>query len=213
MTIIRLSKEIRCKNIYDILFAVYGKVNCPLSYSTPFQLVISVILSAQCMDKRVNKTVPSLYAKYPDSKTLSTAELDNVEKIIKPIGLHHAKARNIIAAAKMLEEKFSGIIPDSIDKLLTLPGVGRKTANAIISHLFNGPGFAVDTHVNRVLNRIGIVSTKDPFKIEMQIKKLLPAEKLGNFSLLLIMHGRNRCKARSPDCDICEINSLCLKRL
>lgn len=207
------SKKLKCIEIYEKLFAVYGNVKCPLYYNTPFQLVISVMLSSQCTDKRVNKTVPLLFSRYPDSKTLSIASLNEIEEIIKPIGLYHAKAKNIINTAKMIEDKFYGKIPNSIDVLVTLPGIGRKTANVIVSHLFDGDGFAVDTHVNRLLNRIGIVSTHDPLKIEMQIRKLIKPDLLGNFSLLIIMHGRNRCRARSPDCPNCEINPQCLKRI
>lgn len=213
MTSEKVPTKLKCAEIYEKLFALYGNVNCPLQYNTPFQLVVSVMLSAQCTDERVNKTVPYLFSKYPDSKTLSTADLNEVEELIKPIGLYHAKAKNIINTAKMLEDKFDGIIPNSIDVLVSLPGVGRKTANVIISHLFDGEGFAVDTHVNRLLNRIGIVSTHDPLKIEIQIRKFIKGDMLGNFSLLLIMHGRKRCKARSPDCQNCEIESQCLKRL
>jgi len=213
MTSARTDKKFLCRKIYDILYALYGEVKCPLFYESPFQLLVSVILSAQCTDERVNKTVPELFAKYPDSKTLSGANLADVEKIINPIGLYKAKAKNIIATAKKLEEEFDGIIPDSIETLTTLQGVGRKTANVIISHLFDGPGFAVDTHVNRLLNRIGIVSTLDPYKIEMQIRKIVPPERLGKFSLFLIMHGRNVCRARKPDCANCTINNLCSKRL
>lgn len=211
MTSEKLSGALKCKEIYEKLFALYGDVKCPLHYTTAFELVVSVMLSAQCTDERVNKTVPLLFQKYPDMSSLARATLEDVEEIIKPIGLYHAKAKNIINTAKMLEAKFDSIIPDSIDELTTLPGVGRKTANVIVSHLFDGEGFAVDTHVNRLLNRIGIVSTHDPFKIEMLVRKLVAPDLLGNFSLLLIMHGRKRCKARSPDCKNCEISARCLK--
>ncbi len=202
-----------CKDIYDKLFAVYGHVKCPLNYNTPFQFIVSVMLSAQCTDERINKTVPALFNKYPDSSSLANAALEDVENIIKPIGLYHAKAKNIINTAITIEKKFSGKIPESIETLINLPGVGRKTANAIVAHLFHGDGFAVDTHVIRLLNRIGIVSTRDPSKIEMIARKLITPDLLGNFSLLLIMHGRKRCKARSPDCQHCEINSQCMKIL
>ncbi|HBM15232.1 MAG TPA: endonuclease III [Lentisphaeria bacterium] len=213
MKVLERRKDYICVEIYRTLFSIYGKVKCPLFYRTPFQLLISVILSAQCTDERVNKTVSGLFAKYPDSMALSEADVNEIEKIIKPIGLYKIKAKNIINAAKKLNEEFGGEIPETIEKLTELPGVGRKTANVIISHLFDGYGFAVDTHVNRVLNRIGIVNTHNPYKIEMLIMKLMSHESLGNFSLLLIMHGRNTCLARTPKCPDCAINNLCRKRL
>ncbi len=207
------SDKIVCIEVYKILNNEYGEMVCPLYYETPFQMAVSAMLSAQCTDKRVNETVPVLFEKYPDSISMAKAKIEDVENIIKPIGLYRAKARNIVKTAIMLEEKFSGKLPNEIDKLTELPGIGRKTANVILYHVFNGPGFAVDTHVNRALNRIGIVKTRDPLKIEMRIRKFLPPEYLGNFSLLLITHGRRVCKARKPDCPQCKLNNLCCKRI
>jgi endonuclease-3 len=201
----------RCIKIYKVLNKEYGEINCPLYYKTPFQMAVSAMLSAQCTDKRVNETVPILFAKYPNSAAMAKAKISAVEKIIKPVGLYRAKAKNIVNTAIMIEENFSGKIPDTIEKLMELPGIGRKTANVILHHVFNSPGFAVDTHVNRVLNRIGLVKTHDPLKIEMTIRRLLPPEYLGNFSLLLITHGRRVCKARKPNCQQCKINKLCQK--
>lgn len=206
------SNKNRCREIYKILNRTYGEVICPLFYNSPFQLAISAILSAQCTDKRVNETAPLLFAQYPDSKSMAKAKINDVERIIKPLGLYKVKAKNIVNAAIMIEEKFSGKLPEDMKKLMEIPGIGRKTANVILSHAFNGPGFAVDTHVNRVLNRIGIVKNKNPLKIEMSIRKLIPAENLSKFSLLLITHGRKICKARNPNCKECKIHRFCKKR-
>ena len=205
------SIKFRCIEIYKTLGKEYGKINCPLFYSSPFQLSVSAILSAQCTDKRVNETVPILFEKYPNSRTMAKAKIRDVERIIKSVGLYKAKAKNIVNTAIMIEKEFSGKLPNTIEKLIELPGIGRKTANVILYHVFNGPGFAVDTHVNRLLTRIGIVRTHDPVKIETAIRNFLSPEYLGNFSLLLITHGRLICKARKPDCIKCNINKFCEK--
>ncbi|HJO96018.1 MAG TPA: endonuclease III [Victivallales bacterium] len=202
-----------CIEIHERLYAVYGNVDCPLHHKSPFQLMISAVLSAQCTDERVNKTVPTLYAEYPDAKSMSKAKIEDVEEIIKPVGLYRTKAKNIVNTSIILTEQYDGKLPSDMESLTKLPGLGRKTANVVIAHVFHGAGFAVDTHVNRLLNRIGIVNIKDPVKIEMKIRKLVKPEFLGNFSLSLIMHGRNRCKARKPDCKNCEISDLCKKKL
>ncbi|MCP4178534.1 MAG: endonuclease III [bacterium] len=202
-----------CTEIYEKLYAVYGNVECPLHHDSPFQLMVSAVLSAQCTDERVNKTVPALYAEYPDAKSMSKAKIEDIERIIKSVGLYHTKAKNIVHTSKILTEQYNGNLPSDMESLTKLPGLGRKTANVVIAHVFHGAGFAVDTHVNRLLNRIGIVNIKDPKKIEMKIRKLVKPEDLGNFSLSLIMHGRNRCKARKPDCECCEINDLCKKKI
>jgi endonuclease III len=200
-----------CYKIYDRLYAIYGDVECPLHHESPFQLMVSALLSAQCTDERVNKTVPALYAEYPDAESMSKANIKDIEKIIKSVGLYHSKAKNIVNTSKMLFDQYGGDLPSDMESLVKLPGIGRKTANVVIAHVFKGAGFAVDTHVNRLLNRIGIVKTKDPAKIEIKIRTLIKPEDLGNFSLSLIMHGRNRCNARKPDCEHCEINDLCRK--
>ena len=205
------TNKAKCVETYKVLSKEYGKLSCPLFYSSPFQMAISAMLSAQCTDKRVNETVPILFAKYPNPSTMAKAKINDVEKVIRPIGLYRAKARNIVNTAIMIEKEFSGKLPNTIEKLTEFPGIGRKTANVILYHVFNGPGFAVDTHVNRVLNRIGIVKTYDPLKIEMAIRKILPPEYLGNFSLLLITHGRRICTARKPNCSECKITQLCGK--
>jgi endonuclease III len=199
----------KCNNVYNILYKEYGKVACPLHYEFNFQLMVAVMLSAQCTDIAVNKVTPQLFAVFPDSIAMSKALLENVEKIIRPLGLYHGKAKNIIASSKFLIENCNNLIPEEIEEMVKFPGIGRKTANVIVSHAFNKPGFAVDTHVKRLLNRIGIVKSDYPDKIEFIIRDYLVPKNLGNFSLLLITHGRKCCKARKPDCSGCIIKPIC----
>ena len=199
----------KCRKVHDILFKTYGTIECPLNHNSPFQLMVAVMLSAQCTDKQVNKVTPRLFEQYPTAKLLSEISIDDLEKIIRSTGFYHNKAKNILKTTNIICEKYSSKLPEDIETLIKLPGIGRKTANVIVAQAFNKPGFAVDTHVIRLLNRIGIVKTKDPVKIEFAVRKLMPLKLLDNFSLLLITHGRNCCTARKPDCDNCVINSLC----
>ncbi|MCF7792080.1 MAG: endonuclease III [Victivallales bacterium] len=199
----------KANQIYNLLYRSYGNIPCPLEYNTNFQLMIAVILSAQCTDKAVNKITPALFNNFPDAPSLAEAGLSEVENIIYPLGLYRMKAKNIILCAKELIKNYNSIIPDSISKLIKLPGIGRKSANVVISHAFNKPGFAVDTHVKRILNRTGVVDTKNPDRIEALIRKTISPEKLSNFSLLLIMHGRQCCKSQKPHCPKCIINNKC----
>ncbi len=199
----------KCRKIYDILFEEYGVVDCPLDHKTPFQLMVAVMLSAQCTDKQVNKVTPVLFSKYPTSEKLSKIQLLELESIIRSTGFYHNKAKSILKTSIIIQDKYKGRLPEDIETLITLPGIGRKTANVIVAQAFHKPGFAVDTHVIRLLNRIGIVSTLDPVKIEFAIRKIMPLKLLDNFSLLLITHGRACCTARKTDCINCNINNLC----
>ena len=199
----------KCRKIHDILFETYGTIDCPLDHKTPFQLMVAVMLSAQCTDKQVNKVTPVLFSQYPTSEQLSKISLIELETIIKSTGFYHNKAKNILESTKIICEKYYGNPPEDIETLITLPGIGRKTANVIVAQAFNKPGFAVDTHVIRLLNRIGIVNQKNPVKIEFAVRKIMPLKLLDNFSLLLITHGRSCCTARKPDCSNCAINKLC----
>ena len=199
----------KCRKIYNILFDNYGKISCPFTYNNPFQLMIAVILSAQCTDKQVNKVIPELFRKYPTAEFLSKASLAELEAVIRSTGCYHNKAKNILKTSKIICDKYNGKLPEDIEILITLPGIGRKTANVIVAQAFNRPGFAVDTHVMRLLNRIGIVDVKNPVKIEFTIRKILPLKLLSDFSLLLITHGRSCCTALGPDCGNCCISNLC----
>jgi endonuclease-3 len=180
-----------------------------LSHENPFQLVIATILSAQTTDKMVNLVTPRLFARYPTAFDLAAADPAEVEAIIKPTGFFRAKTKRIIAASRTLVELFGGVVPGTMDELLKIPGIGRKTANVILGVGFNQPGFAVDTHVIRLTNRLKLVSTRDPEKIERQVTSMVPKEEWTGLSLRLILHGRRVCLARRPRCEECVLNDFC----
>jgi len=180
-----------------------------LAHEDPFQLLIATILSAQTTDKMVNLVTPKLFARYPTAFDLAGADPAEVEAIIKPTGFYRNKTRAIIAASRKLVELFGGVVPSTLEDLVKLPGIGRKTANVILGVGFNVPGFAVDTHVIRLTNRIGLVSTRDPEKIERQVTAMAPKEEWTGLSLRLILHGRRVCVARRPRCEKCILNDFC----
>ncbi|HRX15416.1 MAG TPA: endonuclease III [Spirochaetota bacterium] len=200
--------ESKADMLYKLLKKKYGETNPELTYSNLYELTIAVVLSAQTTDKQVNKVTPELFLKYPDFKSLSNASLDEIEKIVHSTGFYHSKAKNILGLAKALSEK-SFILPDSIEELIKLPGIGRKTANVVISQGFGKPGLAVDTHVGRIARRIGLTRSKNPDIIEKELKSMLAPEKWLEFHLLMINHGRKTCFARKPDCSICVAYSIC----
>ena len=191
------------------LFSKYGVCACPLDYKTPFQLLVAVELSAQCTDRRVNLITRELFQEYPDAKNLADAPLEHVEDLIRTGGLFRNKAKNIIAAAQGIMRDFAGEVPQTMQELTKLPGVGRKSANVILGVAFNIPGFPVDTHVKRVLKRLGITASDDPVKIEAEVNSLIPDKYWTNLSHMLILHGRETCAARKPDCANCILNHLC----
>jgi endonuclease-3 len=180
-----------------------------LDHANPFQLLIATILSAQTTDKSVNSITPLLFAEYPTAADLAAADPARVEVIIKPTGFFRAKTRSIIAASRKLVELFGGEVPPRMEDLTKLPGIGRKTANVILGAGFGIPGFAVDTHVTRLTNRLGLVATKDPVKIESYVTKMVPPEEWTALSLRLILHGRRICVARRPRCEQCVMNDFC----
>jgi endonuclease-3 len=195
--------------IFEILFNIYGEVPCPLNHNSPFQLLVAVMLSAQCTDKKVNSITPCLFKNYPNSKKMSQADISKIENIIHSIGLFRTKAKNLVNSAKIITKSFNGKVPQTMHELLTLPGVGRKTANVVLGNAFDLEGFPVDTHVKRLLNRLGIVSTDSPEKIEYFINQHLPSKYWKDFSHLLITHGRACCKAQKPNCSECKLTSFC----
>lgn len=181
-----------------------------LEYDSPFQLLVSVILSAQCTDKRVNMTTPALFAKFPDAEALAQAQFDEVFHLIKSISYPNNKSKHLLGMSKMLIEQYGGVVPDSVDELQKLPGVGRKTANVIASCIYNQPRMAVDTHVFRVAKRLGLtIGAKNPLQAEMQLIKHIPEEKIPLAHHWLILHGRYVCIARKPKCHECKITSWC----
>jgi endonuclease-3 len=180
-----------------------------LTHDSPFQLLIATILSAQTTDRSVNLVTPELFRRYPTAEDLAAADPGEVEKLIKPTGFFRAKSQRIIAASRALVQLFGGVVPQDLENLVKIPGIGRKTANVILGAGFGVPGFAVDTHVIRLTNRIGLVRTKDPVKIEFQVGSMVPKEEWTALSLRLILHGRRICDARRPLCEECVLNDYC----
>jgi endonuclease-3 len=180
-----------------------------LAHQDPFQLVIATILSAQTTDRSVNLVTPELFRRYPTPADLAAADPAVVEQLIKPTGFFRLKTRRIIDASRRMVELFGGVVPNNLDDLVKLPGIGRKTANVILGVGFGVPGFAVDTHVTRLTNRLGLVRTRDPVKIEHQVCAMVPQEEWTGLSLRLILHGRRICIARRPKCEECILNDFC----
>lgn len=182
---------------------------CELDHRNGFELTIATILSAQTTDRSVNQIGPELFGRYPTPADLAAADPAEVERIIKPTGFFRAKTRTIIACAQALVERFGGEVPRSMDELTTLPGIGRKTANVILGVAYDVPGFAVDTHVTRLTNRLRLVATRDPEKIEQLVTRMVPPVDWTGLSLRLILHGRRVCDARRPRCEECVLNDFC----
>lgn len=182
---------------------------CALRFETPFQLLVATILSAQSTDVRVNLVTPELFRQYPDAAALAAADPQKLEAIIRSTGFFRAKTKNLIGMATALVERFDGQVPSTLEDLVTLPGVGRKTANVVRSVAFDLPGLPVDTHVGRLSRRLGLSAATDPAKVEAEVSGLLPPEELGVFSLRLILHGRAVCLARRPRCAMCVLEDLC----
>ena len=196
--------------IIKILKETYPDATCSLDFKTPFEMGIAVMLSAQCTDERVNKTTPALFAKYKKPEDYLEASLEDIEHIIKPCGFYKNKAKNLLAYVKMVVEKYNGELPQSMEELVKLPGIGRKSANVIMLEAFNNPqGIAVDTHAKRIANRVGFSKEKEPSKIEEDLIKLIPKEYFKDVNHLLVWHGRKTCDARNPKCENCSIKEHC----
>ncbi|MBQ9552444.1 MAG: endonuclease III [Clostridia bacterium] len=195
----------------DLLKKEYPDAICSLDATDPVQLIIATRLSAQCTDARVNLVTPKLFAKYPTLTDYANAQLSDVEEIVRPCGFYHTKAKDIIAMAQMLLEEYGGVVPDNIDDLVRLPGVGRKTANLICGDVYRKPAVVADTHLIRISNRLGLVNTKDPYKVEMGLKKLLPPQESNDFCHRCVLHGRAVCQARKPKCESCCLAPYCPK--
>lgn len=200
-------KEI--KSILGILEQTYPEADCALEHSNLFELIVCVVLSAQTTDKSVNKVTPALFAAYPDAASLAQADPEDVAQYIKSIGMYRTKSKNIVNLAKALTDKYNGSVPDDYDSLIALPGVGRKTANVVLSVGFGHQRLAVDTHVFRVANRIGLVQEKDVLKTELALMNTIPESRWTKTHHSLIFHGRNCCDARKPKCSECPIKQYC----
>lgn len=195
--------------IIRLLETDYPLAECTLDFKKDYELLFSVRLAAQCTDERVNKVTPALFEAYPTLDAFADADIADIEKYIHSCGFFRAKAKDIVGSAKMILSDFGGKVPDNMDDLLKLPGVGRKTANLILGDVFGKPAYVVDTHCIRLTNRIGLVDCKEPVKIEMRLRELLPPEKSSDFCHRMVLHGRAVCNARSPKCENCSIKHLC----
>lgn len=202
----RSEKVLKIKEIFD---KVYADAKCSLDYTEPYQLLIAVVLSAQCTDKRVNIVTQTLFDKYKTLKDFADADIDELAEAVKPCGFYKTKSRNIKALAQKIIEEYGGKIPDTMEELTALPGVGRKTANLILGDVYGKPALVIDTHAIRLTGRIGLTKETDPKKIEFDLKKFVPDDYSIHFCHQLVWHGRAICTARSPKCEICPIAMLC----
>ncbi|MER1994400.1 MAG: endonuclease III [Eubacteriales bacterium] len=194
--------------ILDRLEEMYPEAKAELVFSNPYEMLVATMLSAQCTDKQVNKVTPAVFARYPDVRTMAEAQVEDLYPMVKSCGFK-SKAGNIIAACRMIQEEHGGQVPDTREALVRLPGVGRKTANVVLSNAFGIPAFAVDTHVFRVSNRLGLCKADTVEETEKQMTRLIPEEKWGQAHHWLIWHGRRICKAQRPLCDECGLRDLC----
>lgn len=204
-----MTKKQRAISAVEALKKEYPEAICSLNYSDEFQLLAATRLSAQCTDARVNIVTPALFEKYPTVEAFAEAEVADVEELIRSCGFYRTKAKDLVEMAKKIISDFGGKVPDNIEDLTSLPGVGRKTANLICGDIFGKPAVVADTHLIRISNLLGLVETKDPFKVEMQLKELLPAEESNNFCHRCVLHGRAVCIARRPDCENCCMAEFC----
>ena len=210
MTRKSLTKKQRALEILSRIQNLYPDATCSLDYSTPVQLLVATILSAQCTDERVNKVTPGLFGSFPDAESLANADLTELEKLVHSTGFYRNKAKNIQGACRMIVSDFNSVVPNTMTELLKLPGVARKTANVVLAHAYGiNAGVTVDTHVKRLSQRLGLTKNTEPVGIEKDLMALLPQPDWENWSIRLIYHGRAVCKARSPSCDICELADLC----
>ena len=204
-----VSPRERLQEILRILARTYPDAHCELDFSTPLELLVATILSAQCTDARVNQVTASLFKKYRSAADFAGADPATFEQEIRSTGFFRNKAKNILACCQKLVRDFGGTVPRTMEELVTLPGVGRKTANILLFNAYGIPGFGVDTHVLRVTNRLGLVDTEDPEKIEAAVCTLLPSAEWGQATHLFIFHGRRTCHAKQPDCPGCAVRAVC----
>lgn len=199
----------RARAIYRILTKTYPEIHCELDFKDPLQLTVAVVLSAQCTDKRVNQVTPRLFKKYKTAKDYARAPLPEIEEIIHSLGFHHTKARHLQGLGRKIVEDFGGEVPATLEELITLPGVGRKTANVVLGHAFGIPGITVDTHFGRLSRRFEWSQSLDPVKIEFEVGELIPQKEWTNLSQRIIWHGRRICHSRKPACGACPLAKVC----
>jgi endonuclease-3 len=206
-----VDSEIRsqARAVYRILTKTYPEIRCELDFKNPLQLILATVLSAQCTDKRVNKVTPALFRKYKNAKALAGADIADLEDLVFQTGFYRAKARNIKGLATKLVTDFDGEVPSTLEELITLPGVGRKTANVVLGHAFDIPGITVDTHFGRLSRRFGWTKEMDPVKVEMIVGELIPQKEWTNLSQRMIWHGRRICHSRKPACGACPVAKIC----
>ena len=201
--------KVRARAIYRILCKSYPDVRCELNYKTPFQLLVATVLSAQCTDMRVNQTTPALFKKYPSPIKMAQADVKDIQRLVKSTGFYRAKAKNIKSLSSKITTEFGGKVPKKLEDLITLPGVGRKTANVVLGHAFGIPGITVDTHFGRLSRRFGWSKLQDPVKIEFEVGDLISRKEWTNLSQRLIWHGRRVCHSRKPACGACSLAKYC----
>ena len=206
-----MTKKERAKLLVEGLEKEYPDAICSLVADNPFELLVATRLSAQCTDARVNLVTPALFNKYRTLDDYVNADVKDIENIIHSCGFYHGKARDIIEMARGVRDRFGGVVPDNIEDLTTLSGVGRKTANLIVGDVYGKPAVVADTHLIRLTNRMGLVNTKDPKKVEMELKKILPPEESNDFCHRAVLHGRAVCTARKANCENCCLNDVCKK--
>lgn len=208
-----MTKKEKINKIVELMEKEYPDAKCSLTAETPFQLLVATRLSAQCTDARVNIITPNLFSAFPNPESFANAKIEDVEELIKSCGLYHSKAKDLVALGKVLTEKFGGKVPDTMEELTSLPGIGRKTANLILGDVYGKPAIVTDTHFIRLCNRMGFVKTKEPRKVEDAMRKILPPDKSNDFCHRSVLHGRAICSARSPKCDDCCIKDVCAKKI
>ena len=206
---VKLVSKAKANKMADELMKLYPDADCELNFANNYQLLTSVILSAQTTDVQVNKVTGQLFKKYPNAIDLAQGSLNEIKQIIRPTGYFNAKANNIQQCAQALVENHNGIVPSTLEELIKLPGVGRKTANVVLGVAFGVPGWTVDTHVQRLSRRLGLTKNTDPAKIEKDLEKVFPKKDWTKLSITIIWHGRRLCYARKPDCAQCPINNIC----
>lgn len=204
-----MTKKERALKAIELLKELYPEAICSLNAGNPFELLVAVRLSAQCTDARVNLVTPALFEKYKTLDDYCNADQGDIEKIIHSCGFYKSKAQSIVAMANMIRDDFGGVVPDNIEDLIKLPGVGRKTANLIVGDVYGKESIVVDTHMIRISNRLGLVDTKDPKKIEFALKKIVPADEGADFCHRIVLFGRDTCSARKPKCGECSLYEIC----